>query len=231
MSSQIVSSIALISQPSGMEAPVYLILEKKPIRINQKLNTLHQYIQKYPSGWKKRLTLANLLYETGNWQQAIVEYRQVIERQPQVIEVYLKLGKILQLMGKQIEAATVYEQALSRVRYEPTQEHIRGLIAVCNQDLQGAVEFFESAASLESENPSHWLVLSRVQMERNHFWAALDACDRILSNYPDDIVAAIERYDALLGLGNVEEAREQLNQLMELAPDDVRVLQRQEKQC
>ncbi|WP_318729542.1 tetratricopeptide repeat protein [Roseofilum sp. Guam] len=229
MPRQSVSSVAVISQPSGMETPVYLVLEKKPIRINQKLKTLSQYIEKYPSGWKKRLKLANLLYETGSWQQAIEQYRRVIERQPQVVEVYLRLGKILQLMAQPVEAARVYEQGLSHVRDKPTQGHIRGLIAVCNQDLEGAVRFLESAAALEPENPSHWLALGRVQMERNLAEMALQAYDRILARYPDDIVAAIERYDTLIALGNVGEARSQLNQLIELAPYDVRVLQRQDE--
>lgn len=228
MHSQSVSSVAVISQPSGMEAEVCLVLEKKPTRIKQKLKTLYQYIENYPSGWKKRLKLANLLYETGDWQPAIEQYRQVIERQPQVIEVYLRLGKILQLMAQPMEAARVYEQALSHVRYEPTQAHIRGLIAVCNWDLEAAVGFFESAASLEPENPSHWLALGRVQMARNDAAAALEAYEGILARYPNDIVAAGDRFDALMALGNVEEAQEQLNRLMEVAPNDVRVQRRQE---
>lgn len=230
MPSQRVSSVAVVSQPSGMEAEVCLVLEKKPTRIKQKLKTLYQYIENYPSGWKKRLKLADLLYKTGDWQPAIEQYRQVIERQPQVLEAYLKLGKILQLMAQPVEAARVYEQALSHVLYEPTQGHIRGLIAVCNWDLEAAVDFFESAASLEPENPSHWLSLGRVQMARNDAAAALEVYERILARYPDDIVAAGDRFDALMALGHVEEAQEQLNRLMELAPKDVRVQQRQEKQ-
>ena len=47
-----------------------------------------------PKDGKKRLELADFLYEMGNWQQAVAEYRQVIERQPQLIGVLLQLGKI-----------------------------------------------------------------------------------------------------------------------------------------
>lgn len=48
-----------------------------------------------------------------HWEQAVEEYRQVIERQPRLIEVRLKLGKILQIMGREAEAIAVYESVLS----------------------------------------------------------------------------------------------------------------------
>jgi tetratricopeptide (TPR) repeat protein len=77
-----------------------LFVEHKSAREQQKIISLNKYVKKYPQGWKKRLELASLLYETGNWQQAIIEYNQVIGRQPELINVHLKLGKMLQLMGR-----------------------------------------------------------------------------------------------------------------------------------
>lgn len=138
-----------VTLSSGIERNVHLVLDQKPTRINQKLKTLSQYIQKYPSGWKKRLKLANLLYATGDWERAIPEYHQVIERQPQLIEVQLKLEKMLQLMGQEADAATVYEKALSQVHNEATQQHINGLIALCRHDIEAAIAAFESATVLE----------------------------------------------------------------------------------
>lgn len=221
-----------ITQSSGVEINVCLILDEKPIRINQKLKTLTQYVEKYPSGWKKRLELGNLLYVTGRWQEAIQEYQQVIKRQPYLIEVQLKLAKMLQLMGEEADAVAAYEQALSQVRDEATRQHISGLIALCRDDIRGAIEAFESATSLEPHNAAHWLALGRVQMEREDASAALRAFDEILSIHPEDLVALIDSYDALLALGNVREAQGRLDRMLELAPDDFRVFKRQiENRC
>ena len=60
----------------------------------------------------------------GNWQQAVEEYRQVLQRQPQLIDVKLLLGKILQLMGKETEAIAVYETAKSLSDNEAVGHHI-----------------------------------------------------------------------------------------------------------
>lgn len=221
-----------ILQPSGMEISVYLVLDEKPIRINQKLKTLSQYVEKYPSGWKKRLELGNLLYATGRWQEAIQEYRQVIDRQPHLIEVQLKLAKMLQLIGQEADAAAVYENALSQVRHEATRQHINGLIELCRDDITGAIGAFESATSLESDNAAHWLALGRVQMEREDASAALQAFEKILSIHPNDLVGLIDSYDALLALDNVRDAQARLDRMLELAPDDFRVLKRQiENRC
>ncbi len=51
-----------LAMPSGVEMNAYLVLDEKPTRQQMKLNTVSQYVQKHPTGWKKRLELAELLY-------------------------------------------------------------------------------------------------------------------------------------------------------------------------
>lgn len=204
-----------------------LVLEEKPTRQEQKLITLNKYVQKYPEGWKKRLELADLLYEMGNWQQAVAEYRQVIERQPQLISVRLQLGKILQLMGLEKEALEIYEKALFLSENEGTQHHIKGLIAVCRGESQKAIIAFNLAATLEPDKVVHWLALAQVNQQTENPLSTLGAVDRVLSINPDDVVALIYSYDTLMAVGDMTAARGQLNKLITLAGDDFRVLQRQ----
>ena len=66
-----------------------------------------------------------------------------------------------------------------------TRQHIGGLIAVCKGNSQGAIAAaFESVASLEPDNASHWLALGRVQMGREDALAALRVFDTVLSLKP-----------------------------------------------
>ncbi|MGB5595899.1 MAG: tetratricopeptide repeat protein [Crocosphaera sp.] len=205
----------------------HLILEEKSARLEQKIITLSKYCQKYPQGWKKRLELANLLSEMGNWQQAVTEYHQVIERQPQLLNIRLRLGKILQIMGLKKEAIEAYEKALFLSENEATQYHIHGLIALCRGETQNAISAFNLAANLESDKVIHWFALAQVHQERENPLGVLSALEQILSINPDDFVALIYSYDALMAVGDIQTAREQLNSLIVLAEDDFRVLQRQ----
>ncbi|RAM48867.1 MAG: hypothetical protein C6Y22_25495 [Hapalosiphonaceae cyanobacterium JJU2] len=206
---------------------VQLVVEEKPARLEQKLITLSKYVQKYPQGWKKRLELADLLYEMGNWQQAVAEYRQVISRQPQLIDVHLQLGKILQIMGLEKEALEIYEKALLLSENEGTQNHIKGLIAVCRGESQKAIIAFNLAAALEPDKVFHWLALAQVHQQRENPLSTLSALKQVLSINPDDVVALIHSYDALMAVGDIQAARERLNRAIALAGDDLRVLQRQ----
>jgi tetratricopeptide (TPR) repeat protein len=210
-----------------VELNAYLVLDDKPARIDQKLKTLSEYVQQHSSGWKKRLELANLLYAMGRIEQAVKEYRQVIDRQQPLMGVRLQLGKLLQLMGREVEAVAVYESALTHARNEATQQHIRGLIALCRNDTQGAIRAFESAASLELDNVAHWLALGQMQMGRGDAVAALRAFDQVLSLNPDDVVALIDSYDASQAVGNVSQAQRRLSKVLEVAPGDFRALKRQ----
>ncbi|WP_341736128.1 tetratricopeptide repeat protein [Microcoleus sp. CAWBG640] len=219
--------VVSLTQSSGVELNAYLVADSKPTRQEQKLKTLSEYVQQYPSGWKKRLELANLLYEIGHIEQAVEEYRQVIERQqPPSIAVHLQLAKLLQLMGREVEAVAVYESALANARNEATQQHISGSIALCRGDTQAAILAFESAATLEPHNAAHWLALGQVQVGRGDAVAALRAFDAVLSLHPEDIVASIGCYDALVAGGNVREAQRRLSKALEVAPSDFGVLKR-----
>ncbi|MEG4944019.1 tetratricopeptide repeat protein [Microcoleus sp. F4-D5] len=218
--------VVSLTQSSGVELNAYLVLDEKPARIDQKLKTLSEYVQQYPSGWKKRLELANLLYAMGHIEQAVEEYRQVIDRQQPLIGVRLQLGKLLQLMGREVEAIAVYESASAHARNEATRQHISGSIALCRNDTQAAILAFESAASLEPDNAAHWLALGQVQMGRGDAVAALRAFDTVLSLNPDDVVALIDSYDASQAVGNVRQAQRRLSKVLEVAAGDFRALKR-----
>ncbi|MEZ2304146.1 MAG: tetratricopeptide repeat protein [Microcoleus sp.] len=219
--------VVSLTQSSGVELNAYLVADSKPTRQEQKLKTLSEYVQQYPSGWKKRLELANLLYEIGHIEQAVEEYRQVIDRQqPPSIGVHLQLAKLLQLMGQEVEAIAVYESALANARNEATRQHISGSIALCRGDTQAAILAFESAASLEPDNAAHWLALGQVQMGRGDAVAALGAFDAVLSLHPNDVVALIGSYDALVAVGDVREAQRRLSKALEVAPSDFGILKR-----
>ena len=211
---------------------VHLAFKEKQTRLEQKCITLSKYIQKYPEGWKKRLELANLLYQIGDWQQAVAEYRQVIERQPQLIGVHLQLGKMLQIMGRKKEAQEVYEKALSCSDNEATQHHIKGLIAVCRGESHRAITAFNLAASLEPDKVVHWLALAQVHQQIENHQGMLSSLEQVLAINPDDVVALIYSHDASQAVGDMTAARGKLSKVIALFPHDFRVLQRQiEQRC
>ena len=230
MSTHVIPCLVKLSQPSDLELTVHLGLEKITTRQKQKLKTLSQYVQKYPSGWKKRLELADLLYEIGDWEQAIKEYHQVLERQPQAIHIRLKLGKLLQLSNRKNEAIDVYQAILSTCQSVANRRHIEGLLAVCEGNNSEAIKAFEVAASLEPDNSVHWLAAGQIHSETENVLAALKIYDKILSDQPENLVALMKSYESLIAVGEIEKARQKLNRAIEISPQDFRVLKHQIEQ-
>lgn len=220
------SCLVQLSIPSGLDLNAYLALQQKPSRQEQKLKTLHKYVQKYSSGWKKRLELANLLYETGQWSKAITEYSQVIQSQPQLIEPRLQLGKILQLINHQQEACLVYGEALSLAKKSATKKHLTGLIESCQNNSQAAIDAFKSATNLEPENIVHWMALGQIQMQEEYLTDALFSFRKILSIDAHNLMGLIYSYDILWALGYLNEAEQCLDQATEIAPQDIQTLKR-----
>ena len=232
MSRNTATCLVQFAQPSGVEMNAYLVLDRPPTRQDQKRKTLSQYVQKHPTGWKKRLELADLLLSLGSWERAEKQYCQVLKQQPHLEGVWLKLGKLLQLMGREAEAIAVYKHVLNSTENAASQHHLMGAIASCRQLLQTAVRAFESAAAMEPDNASHWLALGVTHLNREVPGEALRAFDKVLHIHPDDIVALNYSYDALVALGQMRAAVQRLDRALELAPKDFRTLKRAiERRC
>ncbi len=226
MSRNSASCMVKLSASSGLDLNAYIVLKQKPKRQEQKLKTLHKYIQKYSSGWKKRLELADLLYETGRWSEAVPEYYRVIKGQPQLIQPRIQLGKILQLMKRKEEAISVYESAVDVAKKAATKQHLLGLIKSCQGNSKDAIAAFKSATTLEPKNLAHWLALGQIQMATEQPAVALSTFKTILSLDSHNLTALIYSHDLLLALGNLTEAERHLDQAIEVAPQDIQTLKR-----
>jgi RNA polymerase sigma-70 factor (ECF subfamily) len=78
----------------GGKVEVRIVLGHRPSREGQKIATLRAYVAEHPAGWKKRLALGDLLYQTGAWQEAAACYRIVLAKRPWMREVAARLEQI-----------------------------------------------------------------------------------------------------------------------------------------
>lgn len=206
---------------SEVERHFEIFLDKKPVRNGQKIATLREYVARRPGGWKNRLKLADLLFATGAWVEAIECYREVLTKQPWLATVSVRLGEILRLIATEAEAIAVYELPMSLVRHGASRCHLKGLIASCRHDFPVAVTSFQKAAIFEPENPAHWHALAEAHRLSGSSDRMLLALDEALRINPDDLVALTGGHEALLAVGRVAEAWRRVDQVIELAPHNV----------
>ena len=82
-------------------------------REEQKLRTLRAYVQGYPTGWKKRLDLADQLCKMGQPAEAVVVYEQVLAKQPHLLSVWVQVGRLYAELQHGEAAVAAYKRALS----------------------------------------------------------------------------------------------------------------------
>jgi DNA-directed RNA polymerase specialized sigma24 family protein len=68
--------------------------ECRPNRAHQKIATLRAYVREHPTGWKKCLTLGDLLYVVGSLSEAADCYEHVLDRRPWLSGVSMRLEAI-----------------------------------------------------------------------------------------------------------------------------------------
>lgn len=150
----------------GVGGRFEIFVDRKPSREQQKIKTLRKYVAQHGNGWKKRLALADLLYQTGGWAEAVDGYRHVLQKRPWLIAISVRLGSILTLLNCREEAVEVYKLARAFARQPATRCHLKGLIELCRDNLPAAIKFIQRAALLEPENAAHQqaLVTARQSM-------------------------------------------------------------------
>jgi RNA polymerase sigma factor (sigma-70 family) len=211
---------------NGVEQHLYLMLDRKPVRQQQKVNSLRTYVQKHPEGWKKHRDLADLLYAMGQWHEALATYRKVLRKQPDNLAVWLRLGHMLHTLNCDEQAIEAYAQARSQARREATQRHIEGLTAGCRRHDATAVQALQAAAALEADNPMHQRVLGLVHLQAARPVEALDAFDMVLRHHPDDLAALTYSYEALHAIGRNAEAYRRTARAVAIDPNHVLALTR-----
>jgi RNA polymerase sigma factor (sigma-70 family) len=211
---------------NGVEQQLYLPLDHKPARQQQKVSSLRKYVQKHPEGWKKHRDLADLLYTMGQWHEALAAYRQVLRKQPDNLAVWLRLGNMLHTLNCEEQAIEAYAQARSQARREATQRHIEGLAASCRRHYATAVQALQAAAALEADTPMHQRELGLAYLQTARPVEALDAFDTVLQRHPDDLAALTDSYEALRATGRHAEAHRRAARAVEIDPNHVLALTR-----
>jgi len=137
------------STAPGIERSFYIDLDHKPLKLYPKIKSVTRYTSSHPSGWKKRLELAQLLYEAGEWREAIEEYQRVLARQPQLLRAYLDIGNMFGLMNDLPASIATYEKALTIVSDPAVRHLLNGLIELRRGNYRSAIMEFQEATQIE----------------------------------------------------------------------------------
>jgi len=106
---------------------------------------LHEALAKDSTNVEARIALANLLYDTGNWSDAIVQYRSATARDSTRVTAVVDLGVCYFNLGDTAEAEKLFRLALQRDPHQTVALFNLGILSQQRGDHKTALAYFHRA--------------------------------------------------------------------------------------
>jgi tetratricopeptide (TPR) repeat protein len=229
----------LRSRASALYADAMVAFESRESDSQKALNELRQVVVLDPHNDEARVTIANVLLQTGQIEGAFEQLQAATATVPHSSMLDALLGYTQHLRGQNDEAVRLSTRALSR---DPTQAvSMRVLLEVAGDqdDLSGAVIHIEDILKEggESVPASAWLTLGRLYVEIARDTAHALSGDVVLKTLlpiyqqaaakpPPDVDRLTLLAEAYQDLGRNQEALQALRQAVDLEPANVDVILR-----
>ena len=114
----------------------------------QRADLARKVLEKDSTNVAARIELGNVLYDTGNWSEAIVHYRSAERLDPHRSTTVVDMGVCYYNLGAFVTAESLFTHALE---IDPKQVFALfnlGIVAESREDWNGAIEFFHRVMEL-----------------------------------------------------------------------------------
>jgi len=175
------------------------------IRASQKL------MVSAPTSYQVRLLNGEALEAQGKWDEAIMEYGEVLKRNPDLPGIHDRLGRLLLALPKsdanKRNARLEFEEEIKVDPSNTGAEYILGELARQDQQFPVAIEHFERATKLDPQFADAFIGLGRSMLEAGRNADSLAPLQAAAKLRPD--IAAVHLYlgTAYSRTGNKEEAK------------------------
>ena len=161
-----------------------------------------------------------LQYE-GQYAEAILEYREAIEHDPELGRAYSGLGALLANMGERDEAQRQYDLALSRIGRMTEREkyRTRGGYYLMTTNYRAAIEEFEALVERYPADTAGYANLALAHFYGGDMMTAMEQGRRAVELYPTNVPQRNNLALYAMYAGDFESAAREARAVLELNPD------------
>ncbi|MEG4802206.1 tetratricopeptide repeat protein [Microcoleus sp. ARI1-B5] len=170
------------------------------------------------------LRQAEHLMETGDKEEAIALYEQIISIEPNCVQARINFGFLKQEKGELDAAIPHYREALALAPNIPQTAYNLAKIFEEQGQVEEAIAHYEQALAAEPDFVPALINLAVALQEKGELLRALDLYRRALEIQPHSWEAYNNLATVLQEQGNLEEALEYYHKALELLPDFVEAI-------
>lgn len=185
---------------------------QRTYRLSQALSLLDLWLKRRPNDVRALLLRGSLRKETNNSQQAVSDYRRVLEFEPGREEAQRGLASCLTESANWEEAATYWEQLYRR---HPDDPDARVNLALCWSNLEQAQQAQQMLRAVVQEHPDHLLalrILGRILLQQQQPAQAEIWLRRAIRAAPHDYKSRLFLHQALKNQDKTAEAERELDE-------------------
>lgn len=145
-----------------------------------------------------RILIAELYFYFRQFDEAIDELEELIERNPKTSAGFILLQKIYNQQEKRERIKHIFEYAFSKKNYEPMILEFLQYIYFQEQDIQNSIRFYQKLIETDSQNVIYYKNLLEMYLKNKQYQEAVSICETILKISPYDKPYIAQKIEEIL---------------------------------
>jgi len=188
------------------------------MKLDAAAEQLRIHLFESPSCTYGRLAAAAICLHNGQLQHAINELGSVYLRQPTNTMALYALGHCYERLGKEAQAVEFYQDCLKFKRYLELPSQRLAAIYFKNGQLERAIQQYELLQSEYPDDIAALITLGHLYMATGRNAHAVETFNRAILIHPDNFHAQDDDADHLIAGGELYEALEQIEDMLQTEP-------------
>jgi tetratricopeptide (TPR) repeat protein len=206
------------SEPARSEQLSKTIELMKHMRLDAAAEQLRMYLFEYPCCTRGRLAAAAICLHHSQLSEAINELNSIYFRQPNNTMALYALGYCYERIGKEAQAVEFYQDCLKFKSYLQLPAQRLAAIYFKNNQLERTIEQYELLKSEYPDDISTLLILGHLYIATARYSQAIETFNTAILIHPDNFYAPNHEVDGLIADGQLPEALEHLEDLLQAEP-------------
>jgi tetratricopeptide (TPR) repeat protein len=188
------------------------------MKLDAAAEQLRVYLFEHPSCTHGRLAAAAVCLHQSQLTEAIRELNSIYLRQPNNTMALYALGYCYERLGKEAQAVEFYQDCLKFKSYLQLPAQRLAAVYFKNRQLERTIEQYELLKSEYPDDISALLILGHLYIATARYAQAIETFNTAILIHPDNFYASNDDIDALIADGQLHEALENIEDLLESEP-------------
>ncbi len=183
----------------------YYIINSEP---EKAFKVTKMWVELFPDDIKGHTLLASRYYMKNQFQEAISEYKNILQLDPEQYDYLIEIGNLYVKMAEYDKALDYYKQYEKQFPKDYKSYRNIGLLYFAKGDYKQAKSYYEKALLIENDRVSLLLKLVDIEMQLGNFTEALDQKLKALKKCK----TSLDRFKVYSSLESYYEFRGQINE-------------------